>query len=383
MADSLEIRRRDRDDPHRRASLDRFTVCRRDGVPSAAVFANPNITPYCLSLTDRELICAEIPPECCLASAPFYYQVQLEQATRLYAVPWDEVVQWQRTVAAPVVPKVLVYGIARSGATLVASILRKIPGAVVLAEPDVLDDLARMAPVHDQAIRRDLTRGCVELLGRGAASSPLFALKFRGTGIGLAEVLRELYPDSRALFTIRDAADVAASCLRLWDQDRLRRFTSFLRRRRAVARDRAWLASESAELDRIRALRGCSVDQLLELEAALPYVLEWLAAVEEYERLRERGHPIAAVSYERLCAEPKATIASIFAHCAIDASGEMAATALGVDSQEGTELSRRRAGAVTLDHGRRQVVRAVEAGLAPLGVPSGVLAESSPKTTDL
>lgn len=60
----------------------------------------------------------------------------------------------------------------------------------------------------------------------------------------------------------------------------------------------------------------------------------------------------------------------------------MAATALGVDSQEGTELSRRRAGAVTLDHGRRQVVRAFMAGLAPLGVPSGVLAESSPKTTD-
>ena len=56
-----------------------------------AVAERPNVTPYCLDHNNRRMIFAETPPEINLSDAPFYYQAQYEAATRLIAIPYDQV----------------------------------------------------------------------------------------------------------------------------------------------------------------------------------------------------------------------------------------------------------------------------------------------------
>src|SRR5215207_5193262 len=71
------------------ASLADFSVTSAETVNADIVRTHPNISLYCLDDAAKKAIFVELPPEVDLATAPFVYQTQYEQAQRLIAVPYD------------------------------------------------------------------------------------------------------------------------------------------------------------------------------------------------------------------------------------------------------------------------------------------------------
>jgi hypothetical protein len=71
------------------SSLADFSL--RDGgeIDAEIVLSAQNLSPYCLDDDARRIIFVELPPDVNLATVPFIYQTQYEQAIRLLAIPYD------------------------------------------------------------------------------------------------------------------------------------------------------------------------------------------------------------------------------------------------------------------------------------------------------
>ncbi len=111
-------------------------------------------------------------------------------------------------------PSLLVFHTSRCGSTLLAQLLRALPGHVVLSEPPPLDALLR-AHYRDpsaSAWQADAVRALCSAYGqRRRGDERRLVVKLDAWNLFEAELLRRLYPQVPCLFLYRDPLEVVVS----------------------------------------------------------------------------------------------------------------------------------------------------------------------------
>jgi hypothetical protein len=169
-----------------------------------------------------------------------------------------------------------------------------------------------------------LIRSCTRILGRDAAT---LAVKFRASGIHLADLFHQVFPEARSVFLYRHAER--------WLESMNAGFTMNLPGPRARSVFRRFLLASAPLLMPFIERHG------RQPTLAEAYILNWLSVMDKYLSLRREGVPFLAVRYEEIKAEPKPTIVKLLTYCGLPVDDiEGAYDTFSTDSQEGTALSR-------------------------------------------
>ena len=295
-----------------------FALREGDTVPASTVLA-PSVDLYCLDDRNGRALFAEVADGVDPAGAPFFYLAQYRQAVRLLALPYETL--HELATALPDPDLTMVYSTGRCGSTLLSRALAAVPGVRSVSEPDVLNDLVMLRhwdPAREQDYRR-LVRSCVRLLGRHGRR---LALKPRGGGIHIADLIQREYPRAHNVFLYRHAER--------WMESMHASFTGSLPGKQTATFVRYLLATTPMLAGR---------PQPVSLTEG--YALTWLGVMDAYVGLRADGVPMLPVRYEDLVAAPRETLVEILGWCGLPADNVDAVLAtFGTDSQEGTALSR-------------------------------------------
>ncbi|EQM66574.1 sulfotransferase family protein [Pseudomonas tohonis] len=125
----------------------------------------------------------------------------------------DALFDWQAR-SPGLEPSLLVFHTSRCGSTLLAQLLRALPGHVVLSEPPPLDALLR---VHYRdptasAWQADAVRALFSAYGqRRCGDETRLVVKLDAWNLFEAQLLRRLYPEVPCLFLYRDPLEVVVS----------------------------------------------------------------------------------------------------------------------------------------------------------------------------
>jgi hypothetical protein len=332
---SLTIEAKHRQMPGYLASLADFTLDTGAEIDVEVVLNQPNMSLYCLDDAQKRAIFVELPPALDLATAPFVYQTQYEQARRLIAVPYETFKQLAR--ALPEVQHLIVIYISgRSGSTLLSHVFNAMDSVRSFAEPDAASQFAylRGADGRRDAELRDLLDCTVRFLCKPAPfkTPSTYALKLRNEGLRVMDLYQATFPQAKNLFLYRDAVGFVASFYRLFKLVRVPEYMPIDEWRT--------LFSEliNPDFTRMSAYLDSGTT-----EVALPQhlTLWWIAIMEWYLAQYARGIPVLAVRYADLNAAREQVLSAVFTHCGLPTAG--VAETLGVfarDAQAGTLLGR-------------------------------------------
>lgn len=355
----LQILGRKRTDPTQMVSLDDFQLREVDASDDlcTVVAERPNVTPYCLDHNNRRMIFAETPPEINLGAAPFYYQAQHETATRLIAIPYDQVHEIATRRPGCPANLVFIFSVGRCGSTLMSKMWSRLDDTESLSEPDIFSAINYQRG-EGRLSEREATQllgTTMRLLNRSPRAQKRLVIKFRAQCIGIAELMYRQYPTANFIFMYRNAIECVDSYLRV--------FGALPLPEHVFHRAFPYAQSQPEKYQRLSRL-------------GQP-MLVWLVCAQNYLRLRERGLPFVAIKYEALVQKPRDSAARLFAHCGIsDALTEQACVAMTEDAQAGTRLARNADGKRTLTVDDCEFIRAFfaeRAGMVPDETLSGTL----------
>lgn len=113
-----------------------------------------------------------------------------------------------------IAPTGFIFHVSRCGSTLLANLLGKLDGALVLSEPGPVDSLIRAGDRLDRSRQVRLLRAMVAALGqaRAAGQDRLF-IKFDAWTTPQHDLLREAFPETPWVFLYRDPVEVLVSAL--------------------------------------------------------------------------------------------------------------------------------------------------------------------------
>ena len=331
---ALEITAKVRNDPIRFVSLADFETSLEATVAPSLLLDSPNITPYSLDHANRRVVFVETPADIDLSQAPFYYQAQYEQAVRLLVAPYDLLYALTDPIDTRGENLVLIHSTGRCGSTLFSRALNRPATVVSLSEPDVytlLVGLRNPDGRDDREISR-LLRTLTILLCKPTATktSPThWAIKFRSMVIELGHLLHEQFPQAKTVFLYRNAESWArsmTSAFRMLDpaMGELMAFYKQLFVQYMPLIKHYVAPEESTDTQFLTAM--------------------WLALMQRYLELHERGIPMCALRYEELKAAPTEMLAAVLAYCDLPVVDvENLIPVLDDDSQQGTALSQEQA----------------------------------------
>jgi Sulfotransferase family len=355
----LQILGRKRTDATQMVSLDDFQLREVDAGDDAcaAVADRRNVTPYCLDHNNRRMIFAETPPEIDLSDAPFYYQAQYETATRLIAIPYDQVHEIAARRPGRPADHVFIFSVGRCGSTLMSKMWSRLDDTESLSEPDIFSAINYQHGEGHLSEREaaQLLGTTMRLVNRSARAQKRLVIKFRAQCIGIADLMFRQYPAASFIFMYRNAIDCVDSYLRV--------FGALPLPEQVFRRAFPYAQPQPEKYQRLSRL-------------GQP-MLVWLVCAHSYLRLRQRGLPFVAIKYEALVQKPHDSAARLFAHCGIsDALTEHACAAMTEDAQAGTRLARNADGKRTLTADDCEFIRAFfaeRAGMEPDETLAGTL----------
>lgn len=328
----LNISEKVRQDPTAFVSLSDFRTTPAEAVPSHRILQDPTITLYCLDDATKQAIFVQSAPDADLMQHPFFYQAQFEHARRLFAVSYETL--HQLAAALPADKKLLlIYSVGRCGSTLLSQVFDSVEGILSLSEPDYFTNVVLM---RDKNGRRDAE--LTQLLQSAIAiqQKPLpnrhdhtVAIKFRSSGVEIADLIYAAYPDAKNLFLYRDAIKRTRSEVRAFNL-----FAEKPRKMQADVLDR-WLHLVPLLAGYQRKARWGKLSRI-EMSA-----LAWLSRMDRYMALFEQGVPLCAIRYEDMISQPGDVVSQLFDFC--DIPTHLAADTLHVfakDSQAGSSLAR-------------------------------------------
>jgi hypothetical protein len=335
LAQSLHIEARQRPMIPSLASLNDFTVREGEWVNAGIVLGSPNISLYCFDDATQRAIFVELPPDVDLASAPFVYQMQYDQALRLIAMPYDTFCELAHTL--PEVPQlILIFSIARSGTTLMSHVLNQLDSVVSFSEPDAASQFVKMRSAdgsRDAELIELLDCTMRMLFKSGGSKTPTnYAVKFRAETIEALDLYHAAFPQAKKLFLYRDAIGVIASFYRLFKQAELPDTMP--------VDDYIALFGQMMHPDFWQKL-SYLVPGITEISMIQQFTLPWILSIEYYLEQYARGIPMLAVRYADLNGRREQTLAAIFEYCSLPV--DQVSQALGAferDSQAGTMLAR-------------------------------------------
>ena len=314
------------------AGLDHFELGSAASTSAASILDTPHLTLYALDNVQGCAVFVQTPPGVDLASAPFYYLAQKEQAQRIFTVPYRTFNALAETLPDPA-QLMLLYSVGRCGSTLLGKALGQL-GANVLSEPDAYTHIAGMRRPDGtrDAELTELLRSATRFHCRAAPDEP-WLLKFRSQCLETADLLWQAFPAAQALFLVREFEGWLRSMARLvklGDPEREARFQEQLSlgqmtmftypRERYISLLRADVAPPQSRLEDV--------------------ALHWVSLVKRYLELHEKGAIQSSLSYADLTESPEATLRAVAQMCGFSSPDlEAALKVFRYDAQAGTHLS--------------------------------------------
>jgi hypothetical protein len=334
-AQSLTIEAKHRQMVSFLASLADFTTIPGEQVDPNIVLSNRNFSLYCLDDATQRAIFVELPSNVNLATAPFVYQVQYEQAERLVAMPYETFRDVARQLPT-VQHLILIYSSGRGGSTLMSHIFNALDSVLSLSEPDAAFQfihLRRSDGLRDAELR-DLLDCTIRMLFKPTAfkSPTTSALKFRLEATQLMDFYQAAFPQAKNLYVYRDAIGFITSLYGLFNTVGLP--------------DDVPVSEFMASFEQIVGFDPTRLIAYLDpgtecVSIPQQAALIWINAVELYLAQYAKGIPVLAVRYADLNHSQEPVISAIFDYCGLPK--ERAKETLGVferDAQAGTALAR-------------------------------------------
>lgn len=331
----LNIEAKHRQNPGFLASIKDFTLSEGEAIDAKIILSSPNISLYCFDDEAKRAIFVELPQDVNLASVPFVYATQYEEAQCLIAVSYDSF----REIAAslpPVENLIMIYITGRSGSTLLCNVLNELDSVMCLSEPDVITQFVHLRADNKarDAELRELFDCTVRILFKpNPYKTPLtYALKFRTETLRVMDLFWETFPQTKNLFLYRDCTGFVASFYRVFKNSEMPEFFSL--------NEFIVMFTEFFHYDftPLRAYLDPNKEQVSLIQYSTFW---WMMGMEWYLAQANKGISILAVSYADLNASREQVLSAIFSYCdlPVDAVSKTL-IAFERDSQAGSFLAR-------------------------------------------
>ena len=307
-ANILEIKERKRPNPFLPADPNDFGFAVGESIDPQILITNPRITLYCLDHANQQALFVENAPGVDLSQAPFFYHAQYANTVNLYSVSYDTLHELAKTISLDSHRLIFVCSVGRAGSTLVGAALNAVDGVVGISEPDVFTQLVTFRDFggSNKAEISALVNSCMKLQCKPTeqSSNPVaWVVKFRSFSIELGDLLYEHFPNSKNIFLYRDAESWMQSAGRAFveDGDSVETRTFF----------QGWFSTLIPSIARHVSGSG----PLLSIAALGAH--SWLAVMERYLEMHEKGVPFMAFRFDDIKAAREEAVKKIIEYCGL------------------------------------------------------------------
>ena len=307
-ANLLVINERKRPDPFLPADPNDFGFEIGESIDPQIIVTNPRITLYCLDHANQQALFVENAPGVDLSQAPFFYHAQYENTINLYGVSYDTLHELAKGITLVSQRLIFVYSTGRSGSTLVGAALNAVDGIVGISEPDVFTQLVTFRDFggSNQDEISALIKSCMKLQCKPTEQIPdpvAWAVKFRSFSMELGDLLYEHFPNAKNIFLYRDAES--------WTQSSGRAFVENGESVETRTFFQGWFSTLIPSIARHVNENG----PLLPIAALAGHA--WLAVMEKYLDLHEKGVPFKAFRFDDLKAAREEAVKEIIEYCGL------------------------------------------------------------------
>lgn len=327
----LHIQRKNRTPNITVVGLQDFDYREGETIDSFTVVEKSNISLYCLDAIAKRAIFVQTPINIDLSQPPFYYLAQYEHAEKLIAVPFEDLPELVNRLER-IEQLITIYSVGRCGSTLLSKVFNQLDTVLSLSEPDVFSQIVGLRNgdrSNDEEIMQ-LLKACICLLAKQTEPQRFSccAIKLRGIGIGLGDLIARAFPDAKSIFLYRNAEDVVKSSIRSFDafskllptiEENIELYSRYIPLLKDYAADMDFTDSRAIDL----------------------YTVGWLSKMQSYLSLYEQGIITCAIRYEDLVTKPQKIVTALFEKCNLPVSNLVDVLAVfESDSQDNSTLSR-------------------------------------------
>ncbi|XP_059176392.1 uncharacterized protein LOC131956054 [Physella acuta] len=295
----------------------------------------PNVSLYCM--TRKEAVFIEVKEGDNVYKSKhstFLYQNQYHHAVNVITLPLASFHKMASDVGNPRIPVTWMACTARSGSTLLSQMMYRIPGLLVLSEPDAITTLGFL--YKNKQLQpgeyNQLLASCVRLLCKHDDRYNSVFVKARPSTTCLLEDIVQVFPKFRYLFMYRNSMKSIVSNLSLLQQDPAPKALRFIMDNSILStflpfvRSHFYYYNVFLNEKKVPGVVPKKLDSVGILTAG------WAASVAQCADLRYRGYNVGSILYEDFMNNPRRSLSALLKR--LDIRGEylaLAAEALKVD----------------------------------------------------
>ncbi|ESO84548.1 hypothetical protein LOTGIDRAFT_236217 [Lottia gigantea] len=302
----------------------------------------PNVSLYCMTKTDAIFI--EVAEGANLYKHQhnkYLYETQFEHAKKIVMMPLASFHKIASDVGNPKVPVLWISSTGRCGSTLLGQVFYRIPGMLLLSEPDSITNLGNLYKSKElqKGEYEQLLASAVRLLCKPDDRYSMMCIKVRPSMTRLSEEIAHMFPQIRQLFMYRNSLKTVLSYLTILQTDPAYQAMRFIMDHKVLSTIlpffRTGLYNYYANFNakEIESIKPSNLSTVGIFTAA------WAAGVSRCVEYREKGLPIIPILYEDLMKNPMQSCLVLFTK--LDIRKEyvsLAAEAFKVDYQKSSVL---------------------------------------------
>ncbi len=326
------ITARSKDHPARRAQTIDFVL--DAGVPASPerVLTQTGWSLFCLDQPTHRAVFVRTPDGCDLSSAPFLRMAQFEHASHVLFIAWDQLEALAEQIPVPS-NVIFVFGIGRSGTTLVSRMLGQVQGVHSLSEPNAQFDATMHRASNGPELTKKLIGVCTRLLCRqpdGTVPKTL-AFKLYSQSLFNCADYHAAFPDARYVFLYRDGLGWANSVFKM------ARGYGMAESLNTTGRDDAWrIISSGHDIGYLEKFVPTVADTCF---PSVIYAAAWALHMETYLDLLTTGVPFLALRYNEMNKDREAATKLLLTHCNLpEIYVSSAMKSFDYDAQEGSGI---------------------------------------------
>ena len=176
----------------------------------------PNVSLY--AVTKHEAIFVETPDGINIHSSDentFFHMAQFTRSKNVIKMSISLFHALAKRLGNPSVPVIWISHTARCGSTLMCQVFEKVPGTLLLSEPDAPTniDFMQKLKVVSESERDELMISIIRFLCKSSPGTARICIKTRGVCAVLMKDISKLFPQIKQIFLYRNCRDTVASYL--------------------------------------------------------------------------------------------------------------------------------------------------------------------------
>lgn len=321
-------------DGHFISNIDRFELDAGQPFDANLLLTDATISLYCLDIPHRLAVFVKLPPDLHLEDAPFYYEMQHNNATAVITLDFADFYILAEAIDFDQKKLIFIHTIGRSGSTLLSRAFHQLEHVLSYSEPDAFTNIATDKDIPLGEIRLLLDR-CMRYIFRPevAGGYERYVVKFRGSCVQLMDSFVHVFPEGKHLFLYRNAIDFARSMYRL----RMRR------------PEPPPIVSRDETIEGFCNFMGIHEDEAIrfipddmdKFDYVCMVTLTWSYLMYHADKVtKEHPQTIFALTYDDLNAYSEVMMRAIFRHCDVPLDKiDDSLKAFEQDSQAGTSFA--------------------------------------------